>query len=92
MFFNIEKGASHLYSLPDFALFTIQLIIGDVALRFAYLRHPLLKYLNIRKPPMIYKTGLTKGKTYYFKVAAYKTIDGTNIYGAYSAVKSGKIK
>ncbi|MGN0654617.1 MAG: leucine-rich repeat protein [Oscillospiraceae bacterium] len=38
------------------------------------------------------KTGLTKGKTYYFKVKAYKTVDGKNIYGAYSAVKSGKIK
>ncbi|MGN0654622.1 MAG: fibronectin type III domain-containing protein [Oscillospiraceae bacterium] len=38
------------------------------------------------------KTGLTKGKTYYFKVRAYKTVDGTNIYGAYSAVKSAKIK
>lgn len=38
------------------------------------------------------KTGLTKGKTYYFKVAAYKTVDGKNIYGASSAVKSAKIK
>lgn len=38
------------------------------------------------------KTGLTKGKTYYFKVAAYKTADGKNIYGSYSAVKSVKVK
>ena len=38
------------------------------------------------------KTGLTKGKTYYFKVAAYKTVDGKNIYGTYSAAKSAKIK
>ena len=38
------------------------------------------------------KTGLTKGNTYYFKVAAYKTVDGKNIYGASSAVKSAKIK
>ncbi|MGN0443771.1 MAG: leucine-rich repeat protein [Acutalibacteraceae bacterium] len=38
------------------------------------------------------KTGLTKSKTYYFKVKAYKTVDGKNIYGAYSAVKSVKIK
>lgn len=38
------------------------------------------------------KTGLTKGKTYYFKVRAYKTVSGTNIYGAYSAVKSVKAK
>ncbi len=38
------------------------------------------------------KTGLTKGKTYYFKVAAYSTVGSTNVYGAYSAVKYAKIK
>lgn len=38
------------------------------------------------------KTGLTKGKTYYFKVAAYKTAGGSNVYSTYSAVKSVKVK
>ena len=38
------------------------------------------------------KTGLTKGKTYYFKVIAYKTVGSTNIYGAYSSVKYVKVK
>ena len=38
------------------------------------------------------KTGLSKGKTCYFKVKAYETVDGNNIYGNYSAVKSAKIK
>lgn len=38
------------------------------------------------------KTGLTKGKTYYFKVAAYKTVGGKNIYSSYSSVKYVKIK
>lgn len=38
------------------------------------------------------KTGLTKGKTYYFKVCAYTTAGGKNVNGAYSAVKSAKIK
>ncbi|MGN1444145.1 MAG: fibronectin type III domain-containing protein, partial [Acutalibacteraceae bacterium] len=38
------------------------------------------------------KTGLTAGKTYYFKVAAYKTYAGSNVYGAYSAVKYAKVK
>ena len=38
------------------------------------------------------KTGLTKGRYYYFKVIAYKTVDGTNIYGSFSSVKSVKIK
>ncbi len=35
---------------------------------------------------------LTKGKKYYFKVRAYKTVDGKKIYGAWSAAKSVKVK
>ncbi|MDD7402774.1 MAG: fibronectin type III domain-containing protein [Butyribacter sp.] len=35
---------------------------------------------------------LKKGKKYYVKVRAYKTVDGKKIYGAYSAVKKIKIK
>ena len=35
---------------------------------------------------------LKKGKTYYFKVRTYKTVDGVNIYSAFSATKSVKIK
>ncbi len=38
------------------------------------------------------KTGLTTGKTYYFKVAAYTTSGGSTIYGSYSSVKSVKVK
>lgn len=38
------------------------------------------------------KSKLLWGKTYYFKVAAYKTVDGKNIYSAFSPVKSVKIK
>ena len=37
------------------------------------------------------KTGLTKGKTYYFKVRAYTTVDTTKVYGAYTSVKSVKL-
>ena len=37
-------------------------------------------------------TKLTKGKTYYVRVRAYKTVGKTNIYGAYSTVKKVKIK
>ena len=36
------------------------------------------------------KTGLTKGKTYYFKVVPYKTIGGKTVYGSGSTVKSIK--
>lgn len=35
---------------------------------------------------------LSKGKKYYFKVRAYKTVNGKKIYGAYSSVKSVKVK
>ncbi len=35
---------------------------------------------------------LTKGKKYYFKVRAYKTVDSTKIYGAWSSVKNVKVK
>ena len=38
------------------------------------------------------KTGLTKGKTYYFKVAAYETVGGKTVYGSYSSVGYAKIK
>lgn len=38
------------------------------------------------------KSGLTKGKTYYFKVRAYKSVDGKTIYSKFSSIKSLKIK
>ena len=34
---------------------------------------------------------LTKGKTYYYKVRAYKTVKKEKVYGAYSDIKSLKI-
>ena len=34
----------------------------------------------------------TKGKTIYFKVRAFATVDGETVYGGYSAIKSLKIK
>lgn len=33
-----------------------------------------------------------KGKTYYYKVRAYKLVDGIRVYGPWSAVKSYKLK
>ena len=35
--------------------------------------------------------GLSKGKTYYVKVRAYKTVNGVKVYGAYSGVKKVKL-
>ena len=37
------------------------------------------------------KTGLTKGKKYYFKVRAYKAVNGKKIYGDFSSAKGIKI-
>ncbi|MDD6012355.1 MAG: fibronectin type III domain-containing protein [Oscillospiraceae bacterium] len=37
-------------------------------------------------------TGFTAGKTYFFKVRAYKTVDDTVIYGSFSAVKAVTVK
>ncbi len=38
------------------------------------------------------KTGLTKGKTYYFKVRTYKKVNGKKVYSAYSTIKAIKVK
>ncbi|MCR5201739.1 MAG: fibronectin type III domain-containing protein, partial [Lachnospiraceae bacterium] len=35
---------------------------------------------------------LKKKKTYFFRVRAYKVVDGKKVYGAWSKVKSVKIK
>ena len=35
---------------------------------------------------------LKSGSTFYFKVRAYKTVDGDKVYSNYSAIKSIKIK
>lgn len=38
------------------------------------------------------KSGLTKGKTYSFKIRAYKSVAGQTLYGSYSKVQSLKLK
>ena len=38
------------------------------------------------------KGSLISGKYYYFKVRAYRTVSGKNIYSSYSTVKSVKVK
>ena len=35
-------------------------------------------------------TGLTTGKTYYYKVRAYRTVNGKRIYGQFSEIVSAK--
>lgn len=48
------------------------------------------KALKTVKTRSFTDSGLTTGKTYYYKVRGYKTIDGRRVYGEYSSVKSGK--
>lgn len=38
------------------------------------------------------KTKLTKNKTYYFRVRAYKVVNGKKVYTSYSGVKAVKVK
>ena len=37
-------------------------------------------------------SSLTSGRTYYFKVRSYRTVDGKKVYGNYSTIKSVKVK
>lgn len=43
-------------------------------------------------PDKQYKEGLNSGRAYYFKVRAYTKVGSTTVYGAFSEVKSIKIK
>lgn len=38
------------------------------------------------------KTGLKSKKGYYFKVRAYRAVDGKNVYSSYSTAKYIKVK
>lgn len=51
-----------------------------------------IKNVKSGKKTSYKKTGLTKNKTYYFKVRAYRSVVGVNTYGSYSKVKTVKVK
>ncbi len=50
------------------------------------------KLASLKADKVKYSKKLIKGKKYYFKVRAYKKAGGKTVYGAFSAVKSIKIK
>lgn len=49
------------------------------------------KTINRKQTVSIKKTGLKKGNTYYFKVRAYKNVNGKKIYGSFSNIRKVKI-
>ncbi|MBO5088475.1 MAG: leucine-rich repeat protein [Lachnospiraceae bacterium] len=51
-----------------------------------------IKTIKKNKTVRFTKKRLKKGKKYYFKVRAYKSVDGRKIYGPYSKVKKITIK
>jgi len=48
--------------------------------------YKLVKTITSSKTLEWTNTGLTKGKIYYYKIRAYREIDGRKVYGLYSAV------
>ena len=46
-----------------------------------------LVYKNIKSGTVSKLVNATKGKTYYYKVRAYKTVDGEKVYGPWSDAK-----
>ncbi|WP_455538463.1 GH25 family lysozyme [Terrisporobacter sp.] len=49
-------------------------------------------YIGYTNSKTFTKIKLTKNKTYYFKVRAYRTVNGEKIYSSYSTIKSIKCK
>ena len=50
------------------------------------------KAASVKANVVSYSKSFTKGKTIYFKVRAFTTVDEEPVYGAFSAIKSVKIK
>ena len=51
-----------------------------------------IKTIANAKTVSLVKSGLKKGKTYSFRVRAYKKLGNKKVYGSYSSTKSIKIK
>ena len=52
-----------------------------------------IKTVNVKKGTVVSQdiTGLTKGKTWFFRIRSYKTVSGKPVYSAWSAAKALKI-
>jgi len=54
--------------------------------------YTLVRTLNSAKKTSYSQKGLTSKQTYFFKMRAYKTVNGVNVYSRYSKIKSVKAK
>ena len=64
--------------------------ILNVSFKFNFCKAIRTLSLSLTSPPV--NKSLKSGKTYYYKVRAYKTANGITTYGAYSTVKNVKVK
>ena len=55
-------------------------------------KYAAVKTINKGKKVTFTNKNLKKGKTYYYKIKAYKKVNGKKVLGQFSAVKSVKIK
>ena len=55
-------------------------------------KYTAIKYPNPNKITSYKKSGLTKGKTYYFKIRSFKTVNGKKLYSDYSSTVAVKAK
>ena len=51
-----------------------------------------VKTITSAKTVKFVNKSLSKGKTYYYKVRAYRIVDKKKVYGPFSAVKAAKVK
>ena len=54
--------------------------------------YKLVKTVKSSKTTSFRNTKLAKKKTYYYKVKAYRTVDGRNVYSPYSSIVKVKTK
>ncbi|MGN0551160.1 MAG: S8 family serine peptidase, partial [Acutalibacteraceae bacterium] len=54
-------------------------------------KYTLLKTITKNATVSYTDTKLTNGKTYYYKIKAYRTVNNKKVYSAYSSVKSKKV-
>ena len=55
-------------------------------------KYKVVKTITNKKTASWKNSKLKKGKTYYYKIRAYRVVSGKKVYSSYSAVKYKKVK